>query len=351
MHPATTGAQGGVSRVAAMLRAVGELLAALLRSILHPGGTDTNDAFSFTVAKILARGGSDRSTLQQRSFQRLTSAAAAVQLACNSGCTIALATSLLIAKSPRSGSTLLHKLISSHPNASIGFEPTLVDTPSWLACSKRSAPLPTLRACGASVNDLLRHPARAQLLFASIECCKAKLILQLRWNVVEKSASAQRLFDTAFRKRARKKCPVKMSKANRTACIDRLPLNPSQLRRQSINAWSSLEAHVAAAHRLFPDTSIFVWYEDLVRRPQAEYERILSFAGLPPHRPKETRLLKRGRFRPLSAVANLNELKKAFASHTALLAMMEEGWSERVESVVMMKRLHVANRTITYGHW
>ncbi|KAJ8612915.1 hypothetical protein CTAYLR_006185 [Chrysophaeum taylorii] len=255
----------------------------------------------------------------------------------------ALRGTMLVLKSPRVGSTYLRSVLEAHPNVVLEWEVgSISNVKKSMACANASIP----RACGASINDFVKTRERTCEIFRLVAAMTPRVVLQLRWNVVEKSLSAYRLFNRDFVSR-KKRC------RDDEACVDALRVDAKAIATGARRGDETIRATVAAATWL-ASPYIFVFYEDLIRETRTVLVKIYDFLGVP----RCDACARPARFSPLE-VPNLDELVAAFSSDlddAEYLRMLDPRFNLEVHTPTRLARLQGEKnahdrRNFTVGHW
>eukprot|EP00041_Stephanoeca_diplocostata_P009972 m.157514 g.157514 ORF g.157514 m.157514 type:complete len:367 (+) comp17971_c0_seq9:186-1286(+) len=173
-----------------------------------------------------------------------------------------------IVKSPRSGSTLLMKLLSSDSRVSILWEPkfSLID-PFFRNCKTE--------LCGVSVNDFLKAEQTYKAQVHIMERYNASLIVQLRADVVAKAWSAERMFSKPRGK-------IKRDKNGWYSGSNYSHITVKNLLAATKGGMETIEGHLIAAQRLPQLHPLFVWYEHLYASCAGEINALYTHLGHPP---------------------------------------------------------------------
>lgn len=254
-----------------------------------------------------------------------------------------MGTPFLLLKSPRSGSTYLNNVLKNQNSVYIDWE-----TPHFERSVKMCSMTSRYRACGASINDMLKDKSRTDKIFHVFKLPNIKIIIQLRLNVVEKAFSAYRLFDPRFRQNSRS-CIRLTEYLKKQACYEAIAVDPSLIAHSVVSGWSTMKAHIAASKYIEKHlglTPLFVWYEDLVRSPQKTWNVITKYLDIP----SSTLTRFPRNFRLLNCV-NIDEVKRALNSDE-FKKMLDIRWSMSVNTTFYYNKIYnMVNPEISYNHW
>ena len=149
-----------------------------------------------------------------------------------------MGTPFLLLKSPRSGSTYLNNVLKNQKSVYIDWE-----TPHFERSVKVCSMASQYRACGASINDMLKDKSRTDKIFHVFRLPNVKIVIQLRLNVVEKAFSAYRLFDPRFNQISRS-CDRLTEYLKKRTCYESIAVDPSLIARSVASGWNTMKAHI-----------------------------------------------------------------------------------------------------------
>mmetsp|Transcript_10771 Transcript_10771/g.35690 ORF Transcript_10771/g.35690 Transcript_10771/m.35690 type:complete len:359 (-) Transcript_10771:2551-3627(-) len=207
-------------------------------------------------------------------------------------------TSFLIAKRARVGSTLVAMELAKHPAILVEFE--VRDVAKALRC-ERSAPRSAryrqryrihndgapMGSCGASTNAFSCADVRALLSTPT-----PRLVVQLRWNVVERAVSAHRMFHKGYRQTLARTCGKSALDANDTGmpnasdpCVRSVPLAnlPDVVRgvKQGSEGNEKYVRTALAVEARYAVPTLFLFYEDLVQDARGTIDKLTDLLGVP----------------------------------------------------------------------
>jgi len=212
----------------------------------------------------------------------------------------------IIVKSPRVGSTSLFHILDTIEHVEIAFEPkpstyqtwwqSLHCQPSICANKHKDTCSPSDYSCGLSMNNFVKRKTKFEDIVRLLDVQnpipgqRPRLIIQLRWNVVEKAISASRVFGDGKRQREKlykTKCTVGDKKVKKQCAKDQQKTMPVDVKSVAEHAVSSLEtinATIEAAmwlEQTYNIQPLYVFYEDLARDSHGIQNEIEKFIGLP----------------------------------------------------------------------
>lgn len=254
-------------------------------------------------------------------------------------------------------------MLNEHPLAKCAFE---VKIQKWADifqcdCSQVNDNCTSDIACGPSVNAFLKKPDRTAHIMNELGGSHhPRLIVQLRWNVVEKAISAFRLF--TLKSRTEKVCGSKVRgiiSETRVKCVKdfhhNTPVKVNSVQDRSYEGLISINGTIEAvmyAEQEFGVATMFVFYEDLMRDSFKTQAKVEEFLGLPitDHAGiTETPT----RFRDLSMdVINFGKIQTALSVDAYLHSMLFPEFNMNVNTVEQLSLLRSGLKPrLSYGHW